>query len=130
MILGVLQGNPQANLDFLINSINKLQVIKTSRLVNLRLLVSLNRVKYSKFNLKVLKAFIELLSIVHKSDQVEINEWEGVLSHIRKNQSKILTDISNISEMVEKENFDKQDIWQSRKTHFGETPTEALLFKY
>ena len=130
MILGVLQGNPQANLDFLINSINKLQVIKTSRLVNLRLLVSLNRVKYSKFNLKVLKAFIELLSIVHKSDQVEINEWEGVLSHIRKNQSKILTDISNISEMVEKENFDKQDIWQSRKAHFGETPTEALLFKY
>jgi hypothetical protein len=39
----------------------KLQIIKASRAINLKLIVSLNRLKYTKFYSKVLNAFIEMM---------------------------------------------------------------------
>ena len=93
----------------------KLQIIKTSRLINLKLIVSLNRMKYSKFYQNVLKAFLECLNISHKREAVNLEEWEEIILYINRNQSKILNSIANISDLVEKEDFEKLSLWESRK---------------
>lgn len=43
----------------------KLQIIKSSRTFNLKLITSLNRLKYSKFYFCTLQALVELMNIVH-----------------------------------------------------------------
>lgn len=73
----------------------KLQIIKSCRPINLKLIVGLNRLKYTKFNYFVLKAFLELISIVHEKEEIDTPDWESVISYINKNQSMLLIDINN-----------------------------------
>lgn len=99
-------------------------------MINLKLVVSLNRIKYSKFNQKVLKAFLECLHISQNREGIEAEEWEEIIKYINQNQSNILNDVTNLTNVVENDTFEKNQLWESRKHYFGETPTEAVLFKY
>lgn len=109
---------------------NKLQIIKNSKIINFKLMVSLNRLKYNKFSLNVLKAFIELDEIIYQKDKSELSDWKSVILHINKNQSQILIGINDIAEQCESGKFDKYKLMESRKLYFGDTPTDSILLKY
>lgn len=108
----------------------KLQIIKASRLLNLKLIVSLNRLKYSKFYFCTLSALVELINIIHANEKAEIKDWQTLITYLSLNQSKILNDISETPNACEKSLFDKQALCDSRKNYFGDVPSETLLFKY
>lgn len=93
-------------------------------------MVSLNRLKYNKFSLNVLKAFIELDEIIYLKDKAELSDWKSVLLHLNKNQSQILIGINDIAEQCESGKFDKYKLMESRKLYFGDTPTDSILLKY
>jgi hypothetical protein len=93
-------------------------------------MVNLNRLKYSKFSLNVLKAFVELDEIIYQKEKTELTDWKSVILHINKNQSHILIDISDIADICEAGKFDKHKLEESRKMFFGDTPTESVLLKY
>lgn len=75
----------------------KLQIIKASRAINLKLIVSLNRLKYTKFYSKVLVAFIEMMCILYNKDEIDAHQWQDLISYIHKNQSSLLVEINNSS---------------------------------
>lgn len=78
----------------------------------------------------MLKAFVELINIVHQKQQVEFPDWNSIISYINRNQSILLVDVNDVPTAFEKDQFDKTKLLESRKQHFGDTPTEALLYKY
>ena len=108
----------------------KLQIIKAARPLNLKLIVSLNRLKYSKFYFCTLCALIELINVVHNHEKVEISDWQSLITYINQNQSKMLINISETPSAWEKGTFDKQKLCESRKNYFGDVPSETLLYKY
>lgn len=108
----------------------KLQIIKASRLLNLKLIVSLNRLKYTKFYFWTLSAMIELINIVHGQEKADIKDWQTLMTYLSQNQSKLLMDISETPNVWEKNSFDKQSLCDSRRNYFGDVPSETLLYKY
>jgi hypothetical protein len=93
-------------------------------------MVNLNRSKYSKFSLNVLKAFVDLDEIIYQKDKTELTDWKSAILHINKNQSNILIGISDIADICEAGEFEKHKLEESRKMFFGDTPTESVLLKY
>lgn len=78
----------------------------------------------------MLKAFLELINIVHQKELVQFSDWQSIISYINRNQSILLVDVNDVPTAFEKDQFDKTELCESRKQHFGDTPTEALLYKY
>ena len=108
----------------------KLQIIKAARQINLKLLVSINRLKYNKFYMVVLQAFNELVEIVHQKPHLDIIDWQSMIMHVYRNQSKLILDINEVANLVESGEFEKQKVIESRQIYFGSTPSETSLYKH
>ena len=64
--------------------------------------------KYNKFYFTVLKAFNELIEIVHNKVHIEILDWPSMIAHLQRIQSKLLININETPNAMEKDNFDKK----------------------
>jgi len=108
----------------------KMQITKSSRAINLRLIVSLNRLKYSKFYFNVLKALVDTLSIINCKEPIVIRDWQSIISYIHRYQSTILIDVDHATALCEKGTFDKEKLANSRKNYFGDAVSETWLLKH
>jgi hypothetical protein len=108
----------------------KLQIIKAARQINLKVLMSVNRLKYTKFYFVTLKAFHELIEIVFGKTHVEVIDWQSMVMHMYRHQTRLLVEINQIASLVEKSEFELDQVVKSRRAHFGETPSETSLFKH
>ena len=124
-------NRPSANkFGFSTEQYKKLQIIKSARQINMKLMMTLNRLKYNKFHLAVLKAFYELLEIVHNKNHAEIVDWRTMILTLYKQQSKIIIEVNEVANLVEKGDFDEDRLCESRKLYFKDTQTETSLYKH
>lgn len=115
----------------------KLQIIKRAREITVQFLENLGILE-SRFNTKVIKALLEVIRILTKDREMKIkigsilgnSSFSDLLKFLKSEKASIAEFLNSSANLVEKGEFDKEELLRARKRYFGEVKTESVLFKY